>query len=89
MQTRGSNLDPEVRAILSRRGHVLAVFKRGTRAAACKRSWRLAKLRTCRTQENWTLWARASSRAATSAHLRAELKSRLDCVWLTEVGAAH
>ena len=47
----------EVKAILSNRGHVLAVFKRRTRAAACKGSWRLAKLETCKTKENWTLWA--------------------------------
>ena len=36
--TRAPNLAPEVRAILSNRGHVLAVFKRGTRVAACKGS---------------------------------------------------
>ena len=80
--TRGPNLSPEVKARLSRRGSVLAVFKSGTTAAACKRSWRLAKLRTCKTKENWALWA--SSSAATSAQLRAELKSRLDCIRLTE-----
>ena len=43
---RASNLAPEVRAILSNRGHVLAVVKRGTNAAACKGSWRLAMLQT-------------------------------------------
>ena len=69
--TRASNLAPEVRAILSDLGHVLAVFKRGTRAAACKGSWRLAKLQTCKTKENATLWA--SSGAAGSAQKRAEL----------------
>ena len=82
--TRASNLAPEVRAMLSKRGHVLAVFKRGTRAAACKGSWRLAKLQTCKTKENWTLWA--SSGAAGSAQKRAELKSRLDSMRLTEDG---
>ena len=46
--TRASNLAPEVRAILSNRGNVLAVFKCGTSAAACKGSWRLAKLQTCK-----------------------------------------
>ena len=40
------------RATLSDRGHVRAVVKRGTRAAACKGSWRLAKLQTRKTQEN-------------------------------------
>ena len=52
--TRASNLAPEVRATLSDRGHVLAVFKRCIRAAACNESWRLAKLQTCKTKENRT-----------------------------------
>ena len=83
-RTRASNLAPEIRAMLSNRGHVLAVFKRCARAAACKGSWRLAKLQTCKTKENWTLWA--SSGAAGTAQERAELKSRLDCMRLTEDG---
>ena len=65
--TWASNLAPNLRAILSDQGHVLAVFKRGTRAAACKGSWRLAKLQTCKAKEKWTLWA--SSGATGSAQM--------------------
>ena len=45
------HLDPGVKPRLRGKGH-LAVLKRGTRAAACKGSCRLAKLQTCKTKEN-------------------------------------
>jgi len=82
--TRRSTLDPEVKAILVQRGRAVTVFKRGTRAAATKGSWRAAVLRSTKTREDWTLWASAG--AAASAPLRADLKHRLDGIRLTADG---
>ena len=82
--TRSSTLDPEVRTALARRGNVVAVFKRGVRAAMAKGAWRQAKLKTVKTRESWTLWA--SSGAADSAQTRADLKARLESIALTEDG---
>ena len=82
--TRRSTLDPEVKAILGQRGSVATVFKRGTRAAATKGSWRAAVLRSTKTREDWILWA--SLGAAASAPLRADLKRRLDGICLTADG---
>ena len=83
--TLASSLATEVRAILSDQGHVLAVFKRSTRAAACKgncasQSCRLAKQR--RTGSCGPVLKRLAEPG--SVHMRAELKSRLDSTLLTE-----
>ncbi len=82
--TRGSTLDHRTKALLSSLGVVLKVFRRGTRAAAAKGSWRLAKLKTVRTAQDWTLW---SSRAAAGSETSQEQqKLRLVNLRLTEDG---
>ena len=70
--------------VLAQRGNAVAVFKRGSRAAAAKGSWRRASFKTVKTKEHWTLWA--SSGAANSAQLRADLKRRVESIVLTEDG---
>ena len=82
--TRATTLDPAVKAVLAQRGNAIAVFKRGSRAAAAKGSWRRASFKTVKTNEHWTLWA--SSGAANSAQLRADLKRRVESIVLTEDG---
>ena len=82
--TRESVLDSEVKDILSQLSSIVMVFKRGTRAAAAKGSWRRATLRTVQIKEKWTLWA--SYGAAQSTQLRAALKRRLDSIRLTKDG---
>jgi hypothetical protein len=63
---------------------VLRVFRRGTGAAAAKGCWRLAKLKTVRTTQDWTLW---SSRAAAGSEASQEQqKLRLSGIRLTEDG---
>ena len=81
--TRGSTLDHRTKALLSSLGVVLRVFRRGTRAAAAKGCWRLAKLKTVRTAQDWTLW---SSRAARSEASQEQQKLRLSSIRLTEDG---
>ena len=56
--------------LLAQRRNIVAVFQRGTRAAAAKGSWRKASFKIVTTAEIWTLWA--SSGAANSAQLQTE-----------------
>jgi len=82
--TRGSTLDRRTKERLISLGMVLTVFRRGTRAAAAKGCWRLAKLKTVRTAQDWTLW---SSRAAAGSEASQEQqKLRLGCIRLTDDG---
>ena len=82
--TRGSTLDHRTKARLISLGMVLKVFRRGVRAAAAKGCWRLAKLKTVRTAQDWTLWV--SRGAAGSAASQDRLKLRLGSIHLTEDG---
>ena len=86
--TRGSTLDhrsrDRLRTLGPRLGATLTVFRRGDRAAAAKGSWRLAKLRTVRTSQDWTLWA--SPRAAGDAADQERQRLRLSGIHLTEDG---
>ena len=70
--------------LLAQRRNIVAVFQRGTRAAAAKGSWRMASFKIVTTAEIWTLWA--SSGAANSAQLQTNLKARLNSIILTEDG---
>ena len=81
--TRGSTLDHRTKALLSSFG-VLKVFRRCTRAAAAKGSWRLAKLKTVRTAQDWTLWS--SRAAAGSETFQEQQKLRLGSIRLTGDG---
>ena len=64
--------------------NTVTVFKHWSRAAAAKGSWRSASFKTLKTKEHWTLWA--SSGAANSAQLLADLKHRVESIILTEDG---
>jgi hypothetical protein len=86
--TPGSTLDRRTKERLISLGIDLTVFRRGTRAAAAKGCWHLAKLKTVRTvtAQDWTLrvW---SSRAATGSEASQEQqKLRLGCIRLTDDG---
>jgi hypothetical protein len=61
-------------------GLVLTVLRRGTRAAAARGCWRLAKLETGRTAQDWTLWS-SSSEASQERQ-----KQRLGSIRLTNDG---
>ena len=62
--TRKSTLHSSTELALRQGGQVIAVFKKGSRVAACKGSNRTRKHKTVKNRENWSLWA---SRAAVSA----------------------
>ena len=55
--TRSDTLGSQTNALLLRTGKAIAVFRRGTRAAAVKGGGRLAKLGAVKTDADWTLWA--------------------------------
>ena len=82
--TRGSTLDHRSRDLLRTLGVTLTVLRRGNRAAAAEGSWRLAKLKTVRATQDWTLWA--SRRAAGDATDQERQKLRLSSIHLTEDG---
>ncbi len=64
--TRKSNLDRGVKLVLERAGQVITVFKKGTKVAASKGSFRTGKLRAIHSQEDCCVWA---SKAATQTGL--------------------
>ena len=82
--TRKSTLDPQVKARLEVEAIPVHVFRRGTRAAAARGSWRKGISKVTRTAEGWTLWASAA--AVASQQGREELKLRLSCLRLTADG---
>jgi hypothetical protein len=82
--TRGSTLDSSTKEKLISLGMVLRVFRRGTSTAAAKGCWRLAKLKTVITAQDWTLW---SSRAAAGSEASQEQQNLLlSSICLTDDG---
>ena len=61
------------------------VFRGGSRVAACKGSFRTARLRTVKSKEDWSLWA--STAALRLQPTKGALKRALEAVHLTEDGA--
>ena len=55
--SRRSTLDQNTKVILDRAGQVLTVYKRGSRVAACKGSYKSGKVRAIQNKEDWCLWA--------------------------------
>ena len=82
--TRKSTLDPQVKARLCAGAALVYVFRRGTRAAAAKGSWRKGTVGATKTAEGWTLWA--SSAAVSGPQASGELKLRLSHLRLTADG---
>jgi hypothetical protein len=82
--TRKSTLDPQVRARLCAGAAMVYVFRRGTRTAAAKGSWRTGIVYATKKAEGRTLWA---STAAMSGPQRLEdLRIRLSRLRLTADG---
>ena len=74
----------ETRKLLERGGRTVHVFRRGSRVAACKGSFRTARLRTVKSKEDWSLWA--STAALRLQPTKGALKRPLKAVRLTEDG---
>ena len=82
--TRRATLSAEARRTLERGGSVVHVYKRGSRVAACKGSFRTAQLRTVKSKEDWSLWASAAA-LRLQTH-KGDLKRALAAVRLTQDG---
>ena len=85
--TRRATLDRTVKQGMERTGQVITVYKKGSRVAACKGSFRTGQLRAIQSTEDWCVWA---SRAAIGTGTQEErvrgLKRRLDSIRLTADG---
>ena len=55
--SRRSTLDRNTKLVLDRAGQVLTVYKRGSRVAACKGSFKSGKVKAIQNREDWCLWA--------------------------------
>ena len=82
--TRKSTLDPQVKARLEVEAIPVQVFRRGTRAAAARGSWRKGATNATKTAEGWTFWASAA--AVADQQRREELTLRLSSLRLTADG---
>jgi hypothetical protein len=84
--TRRATLDRTFKQGMERAGQVITVYKKGSRVAACKGSFRTGQLRAIQSTEDWCVWA---SRAAIGTGIQEEvvrgLKQRLDSIRLTGV----
>jgi len=85
--TRRATLDRTVKQGMERAGQVVTVYKKGSRVAACKGSFRTGQLRAIQSSEDWCIWA---SRAAIGTGVQEEavrkLKRQLDSIRLTADG---
>jgi hypothetical protein len=54
---RRSTLDRTVKQMMERTGQVITVYKKGSRVAACKGSFRTGQLRAIQNTEDWCIWA--------------------------------
>ena len=61
---RKSTLHSSTKLALRQGGHFVTVFKKGSRVAACKGSYRTGKLKTVKYREGWLLWASKAAGAA-------------------------
>jgi hypothetical protein len=75
--TRKSTLDPQVKVRLEVATIPVQVFRRGTRAAAARGSWRKGATNVTKTAEGWTFWA--GTAAVASQQRREELTLSLSC----------
>jgi len=66
---------------------VITVYKKGSRVAACKGSFRTGQLRAIQNKEDWCVWAsHAAMGMGTRTDLMRGLKQRLDSIRLTADG---
>ncbi len=68
--TSRSTLDQTVKQVMERAGQVITVYKKGSRVAACKGSFRTGQLGAIQNKEDWCLWA---SHAAMGMGTRTDL----------------
>ena len=59
--TRRSTLEQSIKQVLERAGRVVTVYKRGSRVAACKGSFRSGMLKAIQSKEDWVLWASSAA----------------------------
>ena len=74
----------EAKKTLERSGRIVHVFRKGSRVAACKGSFRTARLRAVKSKEGWSRWA--STAALRLQSTNGALKSALEAICLTEEG---
>ena len=55
--SRRSTLERNTKLVLERAGQVITVYKKGSRVAACKGSFRTGKVKAIQNREDWCLWA--------------------------------
>ena len=76
--TRKSTLHSSTELALKQGGQVITVFKKGSRVAACKGSYKTGQLKTVKSKENWSMWASRAAVAAPggegSSNARAEIE---------------
>ena len=85
--TRRATLDRTVKQGMERAGQVVTVYKKGSRVAACKGSFRTGQLRAIQSNEDWCVWAsRAAIGTGAQEDLVRRLKQRLDSILLTADG---
>jgi ribonuclease HI len=82
--TRRATLSKETKRVLEHSGRIVHIYRRGSRVAACKGSFRTARLRTVKSKEDWSLWASTAALGLQPA--RGTLKRALEAVRLTEDG---
>ena len=82
--TRRSTLDTGAAAALRRAGQVVARYRKGAVVAACKGSWRTARLRAVQSREVWSVWA--SNTAVASPQAAAAMREALQRLRLTTDG---
>jgi ribonuclease HI len=65
--SRRSTLDMNTKRVLERAGQVITVYKKGSRVAACKGSFRTGTVRAIQNWEDWCLWASNATTAMKGA----------------------
>jgi hypothetical protein len=70
---RKSTLYPQVKARPCSGAALVYVFRRGTRAAAAKWTWRKGTVGATKTAEGWTLWASSAAVSGPQALIRGAL----------------
>jgi len=81
---RRATLDHKAKQTLAKIGRVITVFKRGSRVAACKGSFRAGKLKAIQSKDDWSIWA--STAALRQQPTKDSLKAAIDAICLTADG---
>jgi hypothetical protein len=72
---------------MERAGQVIIVYKKSSRVAACKGSFRTGQLRAIQNKEDWCVWASHEAKGVcTRTDLMRGLKQRLESIRVTADG---